>query len=147
MKTWTIEQMIAENPCRRPVDYQDPKYLKTLWGDRETVTLLDIAEFNIPSEDRIWVATRPNALTPTGSDRWLTLIVTRAIKTHSLNCGIVAVENWAQSWLSGEDRTKESAESAASAASAARTARAAWAESAESAQQIQDLISILKGGK
>jgi hypothetical protein len=62
-------------------------------------------------------------------DRAIERIVERAIRNHALHCDIVAVEQWATCWLSGEDRSLASARSAAEAAfgSARLAARAAAA--------------------
>ena len=73
----------------------------------------------------------------------LLLSVNRQVAANCLICGVPAVEKWAKKWLSGEDRSAESAarfaawsaaRSAESAAwSAARFAARSAARSAESA--------------
>ena len=60
----------------------------------------------------------------------LLLSVNRQVAANCLICGVPAVEKWAKKWLSGEDRSAESAawDAARSAASAAWSAArfAAW---------------------
>jgi hypothetical protein len=66
-------------------------------------------------------------------------IVDRAVRDHALPCA--ATREWAERWLSGEDRTWEGAEEAAMAAVAARAAEAAaWAaeEAAWAAEEADE---------
>ena len=173
MKTWTVEEMVAERLC--------PEYtrerISELWAGREALTLAEILDVPIAAQDRVWVACLPAALPAAVQDAWLERIVSRAVTTHALRCGIPAVEVWAQSWLDGTDRTgaaaraaaweaaraaawaaagaaDAAAEAAAGAAwvaagaaawAAAEAARAAWAaaRAAEREQQIDDLRQIL----
>ena len=67
--------------------------------------------------------------------RAIEVIVTSAIVEHALDCGIREVELWAARWLSGEDRSAESAFAAAEAwADAADAARADAADAARAAE-------------
>jgi len=134
MKTWTVEEMVAERPC--------PEYTRErmaeLWAGREALTLAEILDVPIAAQDRVWVACLPAALPAAVQDAWLERIVSRAVTTHALRCGIPAVEVWAQSWLDGTDRTGAAARAAARAAAwaaawAARAARAAAWEAAREA--------------
>ena len=134
MKTWTVEEMVAERPC--------PEYTRErmaeLWAGREALTLAEILDVPIAAQDRVWVACLPAALPAAVQDAWLERIVSRAVTTHALRCGIPAVEVWAQSWLDGTDRTGAAARAAAreaawAAAWAARAARAAAWEAARAA--------------
>jgi hypothetical protein len=111
---------------------------------------------------------RPGVLTEEQTTAWLDVLVTRAVRSHALRCGVPTVEEWAARWLSGEDRTARAAaaaawaaaeatwaEAAAWAARAARAAEATWAawaaEAAEAAaaaaereRQVRDLLGILE---
>jgi len=79
---------------------------------------------------------------------WLERVVTRAVTTHALHCGVPAVEQWAMRWLSGENRTARAAEEAwwaawgGGAEEAARGAREA-ARAAEYGLQVADLLAVL----
>ena len=119
MKSWTIDEMLAERPCE---EYTQER-ITELWAGRERLSLLEILDLPILAKDIVWVICRRNALTPEQQAEWLECIVTRAIRNHALNCGIPTVEAWAQNWLDGTDRS-----STAAAAWAAWTA--VWASEA-----------------
>ena len=120
MKSWTIGEMLNERPCTK---YTQER-ITELWAGRERLTLLEVLDLPILAEDIVWVICRKNALTPEQQAEWLECIVTRAIRNHALNCGILTVEAWARNWLNGSDR---SLAEAAAAAAAAWAAEAAWA--------------------
>ena len=144
MKSWTIDEMLAERPCE---EYTQER-ITELWAGRERLTLLEVLDLPISWADRVWVICRPDALTHEQKAEWLERIVTRAIRNHALNCGIPTVEAWAQNWLDGTDRSNAAA-AAAWTAEAARAARAAeaWAAAeaaeAERERQVQDCREIL----
>ena len=130
MTTWTIDQMLAEHPCAG----YDRARITDLWAGRDAIATRDILVLDIPAVDRIWAALHDPIIRPRVVER----IVTRAVTTHALTCGVPAVETWARRWLSGDDRTQAAAcaagaagaaraAGAAGAAEAARAARAAWA--------------------
>ena len=54
MKTWTVAQMLAEKPCSKYTE----EVLTKLWAGRETVTLIDILDMDIPDKDKMWGAWR-----------------------------------------------------------------------------------------
>ena len=91
---WTIDDMLAERPC----PYYDRVRVTELWDGRHGLTLGDILELEIPVTDRLWVVARSGIAVP-----WTERIVTRAVTTHVLSCGIPAVECWAVRWLDGTD--------------------------------------------
>ena len=129
MTTWTIDQMLAEHPCAG----YDRARITDLWAGRDAIATRDILVLDIPAVDRIWAALHDPIIGPRVVER----IVTRAVTTHALTCGVPAVETWARRWLSGDDRTQAAAcaAGAAEAAGAARAAGAAWAaEAAEAAR-------------
>lgn len=153
MQTWTVDEMLAHHPCAT----YDRARLTNLWAGRERLSVLDILDLDIPAADRVWAALQAGPHVAPAVER----IVTRAVSTHALHCGVPEVEAWAARWLSGEDRTAaaaaaaaavEAVESASWAASwAARAARASWAaaraaraaraveEAAEYSHQIDDI--------
>ena len=130
MKTWTIDEILAERPCK---EYTQER-ITELWAGRERLTLLEVLDLPIPAKDIVWVICRKNALTPEQQAEWLERIVTRAIRNHALNCGILTVEAWARNWLNGSDRSRAEAEAAAWAAEAEAARAAAWAAEAEAAR-------------
>lgn len=129
MKTWTVSEMMAENPC-----YTEDR-VRELWNGRESLSLLDICNLDIPNRDIIWAATLKSSMTSYNLyDRWLMdKVVDPCVAKHCLNCGISEVEHWASRWISGEDRSEDAAWNAARAAIAAKDAAgdaaraAAWA--------------------
>ena len=135
MKTWTVEEMVAERPC--------PEYTRErmaeLWAGREALSLLDILDLPISTEHRVWVTCRPDAITAAQRAAWLDLMVTRAVTAHALHCGIPAVEMWARGWFDGSDRTEASACAATwAAAEAAETGAARAAAAAAAAWTAAD---------
>ena len=143
MKSWTIDEMLAEHPC--------PEYTREriaeLWAGRPALTLLEIFDLPISAEHRMWPVWRSGALTELQQRTVLTRIVTRAVERHALKCGVVRVERWADDWLAGRDRTAARAAGAAWAAEAAwaaGAAGAAWAAwSPEYTRQIEDMRAVL----
>lgn len=108
MKSWSVDEMLAERPCE---DSYPRARLEKLARGRERMTLLEIIDDRcIPAADRVWVACRPGALTAEQLAAWLELIVTRAVTRHASHCGVAEVETWAARWLSGEDRSAEAAD-------------------------------------
>ncbi len=168
MKTWTVQEMIAERPCK---EYTEARLLE-LWAGRGALAVNDILNLDIPAADKVWVLCRPDVMTPEQRARWLGTIVERAIRRVLGKSNVPKWERWAERWLSGEDRTRKSAEAAAEAATRAAWAEAwaaeasawaaveeAWAEAAaveegsaaraaeaaEYEKQINDCLEILKG--
>lgn len=161
----TVDQIMSWSPCLR----YPRERVEELWMGRPILGLLDILSLDIPASDRIWVATRRGVLTREQRKAWLDRVVTRAVKTHALHCGVLAVESWAAKWLSGEDRSEAAAraaeaasvtdyaayaaEAAAKAASWEPYAAAKASEAAarfyevepEYARQVMDLRVVLSG--
>ena len=134
MKSWTIGEMLNERPC---AEYPRNR-IEDLWSGRERLSLRDILRLDIPASDRIWVVCRPGAMTDEQRAAWLERIVTRSVKDHALNCGILTVEAWARNWLNGSDRSRAEAARAAAETEASWAAReaaaaAAWAAAREAA--------------
>jgi hypothetical protein len=159
MKTWTVDEMLAEHPC----DRYNRERITELWAGKEALSLKEILFLNIPADDKLWVINRPSSLPWDICSRWMFMVVERAVRKHALHCGIPEVETWAERWLSGEDQSAEAARVARVAARVARVAAwAAWAAEAEAAAwaaeaaqaawaaqvaerqlQIDDLVSLL----
>ena len=108
MTTWTIDHMLAQNPCPE----YDRARITQLWAGRETLTTRDILDLDIPAKDRVWAALHDDDICARAVRR----IVTRVVRTHALTCEVLDVKTWAARWLSGEDRTRAAASRAASAA-------------------------------
>jgi len=90
--------------------------LKSIFGNKKYFTPIEVArKRSVSIEDRIWVLLRPEIL---GVDLPLVMdeIVGYVVKKNCLKCGVAEVEKWAEKWLSGEDRSYDSAYSAWSAA-------------------------------
>jgi hypothetical protein len=105
--TLTVDQIMSYSPC---LTYPRSR-VKALWAGRPSLTLLEILDLDIPAEDRVWVLTRPRflnrpgVLTEAQTKAFLDRVVTRAVTTHVLHCGIPAAEAWASGWLDGTDRS------------------------------------------
>lgn len=117
MKSWTVDEMLAEQPC-----YTRERLVELL-GDRERATLLEIIEDErIPATHRIWCCCRGGREFVAA---WLLLVMTRCVSAHALRCGIGEIERWAQQWLDGKKDRSWSAAWAAGAAGAAEAEAAA----------------------
>ena len=129
--SWTIAAVLKHRPCLSKTE------IRRHFGSRRTLTLQQILDLpDLSDEHKVWMACRPGTLSTTCLTRWQVAVLTRAITTHALTCGVTAVEQWAARWLSGENRAAAgAADAAAWAANAARTA--------EYRQQILDLRAAL----
>jgi hypothetical protein len=147
----TVEEIVKHKPCWKLGDGSyDLDAIRAVVGDG--ITLLDLLRkageqgCRLTYDDAVWVATREGFLDPTIRQQWIEIIVTRAVREHTLHCGVKEVEEWAKKWLSGEDRTAaRAAREAARAAARAEAARAWSAWAAERKQQVEDLIGLLEG--
>jgi hypothetical protein len=102
--------------------------LEELAAGRESLTVLEILDLDIPALDKLWaVLLREEVL---GTELYRAFghaCADRVVERHALHCGIPEVEQWAARWLGGEDRTEAAAWDAWAAARAAwPAARAAW---------------------
>ncbi len=129
MKSWTVDEMVAECPC------YSRERIEQLFAGREQLTLLEILDLHISDRDKAWVCARENEY----RTEWIARVVTRAVETHALRCGVPAVEQWAARWLSGEDRSDAAVYAAAY--NAAASADAAYY--AEWARQVQDMRDVI----
>jgi len=97
MKTWTVDEMMAEEPCSE----YTREVIEHLWKGRERLSLVEILNLDIPSADKMWVVFRQGALTKEQTINILNKIVTRAVIDHALHCEIKKVEKLAKRWMSG----------------------------------------------
>ena len=118
MKTWTIDEMLAETP----LEYHSRALLEALWDGRERLSILDVLRLPISTRERLCIATIFGALEPTTRSRWQAGIVTRAINRALEVYDAPEFAAWAQGWLNGADRSAESARAAYTAARAAAEA-------------------------
>jgi len=125
--TFTIDQILRWKPC----EYYHRKRIEGLFSGRESITAEELAELDIPIEDKIWVFLHTKHA-PEITER----IVTRAVTNHALTCGLPEVETWAKRWLDGTDRSEAAAaaaedraadRAAEDRAAAAAAVWAAWA--------------------
>jgi hypothetical protein len=73
------------------------------------------------------------------------VIIARAVTNYALHCGVNKVEKWAKNWLSGVDRTANSARSAANYACACTdvktTAANAVCSAADAASKASEILN------
>jgi hypothetical protein len=122
MKTLTPKQIVDLKPC----EGYNLKQITKLFGNKKSMTYLEILNTNkIPPWDIVWVFCRSTVLDDDIRNQWLEVIITRAVTNYALHCGVDDVEEWAQNWLNGVDRTTEAAVNAEAAADEAYAAYAA----------------------
>jgi hypothetical protein len=105
MKSVTVDEVLAMKPCS---DYTRER-VEQLWSGRGALSVVEILDLDIPAEDRLWAVLREEVL---GTELYRAFghaCADRAVERHALHCGIPKVEQWAARWLSGEDRTEDSA--------------------------------------
>lgn len=117
MKTLTVSDIMALRPC-----YSESR-VRELFGDRESLSLVEILQLDIPAEDRIWVLTRECVCDRDLLLAWVNGVADRAVRKYCLECGNTAVEAWARGWLDGTDRSQAAAAAAYAAAAAGAAAR------------------------
>ena len=125
MTTITVDMVMSWHPC-----WSEPA-VRSVVGDGLPVTsdtVRQVRARGVSDEDIVWAACR--ALDASTRTAWLERVVTRAVTTHALHCGVPAIESWARRWLGGEDRTAKSAwavaEATRSVVEAAAEAVDAW---------------------
>jgi len=121
MKTLTIDDVLAYEPC------YTRERVEELFAGRTEMTIREICAVDVPAKDRVWLLTQDGVLDADMRDKWITMIVTRAITNHALHCDIPEVERWAENWLSGADRSSDAADAADAAVRAAYVAALAAA--------------------
>jgi len=100
---WTVADAVESDSCYAKL------HILELWAGRESLSVLEVLDLDIPVEDRMWAASRMICGHPVGEiARVLTL--TRVITKYALP--YEATREWAKRWLSGEDRTFASAKEA-----------------------------------
>ena len=160
----TLERVISFGPCH------SAEKIQAWYPGRKRVRLSTVLrDDRITRADRLWLATR--VLPKPVVQRWLEVVVERAIRRSLGTSGCPAWESWAAAWLDGTDRAADAAQAAALAAwaraaraaaeaavaaraaaladaawaaVAAEAAEAAWAaEAEEQERQIRDLLEII----
>jgi len=127
MKTLTIDDVMAYEPC------YTRERVEKLFAGRTEITIREICAVDVPARDRVWLFTQDGVLDADMRDKWITMIVTRAITNHVLHCDIPEVERWAEKWLSGADRSSDAAHAAARVAADSAYAAYVAADSANAA--------------
>jgi hypothetical protein len=132
----TVDDIMYLNPC---TEYPSER-VEEIFAGRESLALTEICDLDLPPEDVIWTVSRladPETLTA-----WVQRVADRSVERFAVNNP--RISDWAERWLSGEDRSVEAADVAVEASTdfdlfrsdlnaskAARAARAArWASKA-----------------
>lgn len=122
MKRLSVDDVMEMGPCR---SYSERR-VRELFGDSETLSLIEVLGLDIPAEDRLWVMFQNGVIEDDVLQRFANVIADRAVRNHALT--YEPTREWAEAWLSGEDRSKEAARAAIErAAVEAWAAWAAWA--------------------
>lgn len=114
MKSWTVDEVMELEPC------YSRERVEELWGERESLSALDVCDLDIPAVDRLW-------LLLSGGDHVepaIDTIAERTVKNHAANCGVKSVEATAAEWLAASPSERRSDASWASKWAAA--GEAAW---------------------
>lgn len=121
MTSYTVDDVMARGPCWTRERVEEG------FGGAQALSLPEmLRREDVPAADRVWLGL---ALRPDVAVRFAGIVADRAVRTYALPCQATA--EWAERWLSGEDRSEAAASaaawSAADAAAAASASRAAWA--------------------
>lgn len=146
MKTITLQDLDRWGARGRlPGERYSDERVRQLWGGDST-TPLELARMkSIPLKDRLWALLRVEVLGDAFT-KVLREIAEPVVEKYALHCGIPDVEGWAQNWLSGEDRTRESVEKAARATARA-TVRAASAEASAAWAEVSAVWAAAVGNR
>jgi len=105
MKTWTVDEMLAEYILDPRVECQ----IESAWPGRATVSLLEIVEeFPLSDFHRLVIALKPGVLAPQVRNQWGLFVSRRALTRALCMCGEVPVCNvsgwrdWARKWIMGD---------------------------------------------
>ena len=137
----TLERVVSWIPCSEYRDNNNARLLE-LYPSKEADLTDVLRDDRIPVEDRVWVGC--HALPWETIEPVVVGWVERAIRRCLGKSGIPEWEAWAERWLSGKDRTGETAWDASWAigpATAVRAARAARAASAARAVEVAELAA------
>jgi len=160
MRKVTVDDIMAHYPCE---EYPRER-VEELWGGKEDLTLTEILDLGIPTEDRIWAVTKFLSEEENGQfTRWCALqvvhlwdcpdVVKRYLETGDEGLrGAARTTALAAAWGAAQDAARAAAWGAVhAAADAARTtahaaacttARAAWGEVRQ--KQINYLKELVK---
>lgn len=98
----TVDEVWDFSPCP---DYPYERIVE-LFNGRETLSLREIADLDIPLGDRMWVlcnAHRDRAF------EWSCQVLEDYLLTVIADSPSVAWQSWANAWITGEDRSWDSA--------------------------------------
>lgn len=107
----TRKQLLAWNPCCQDKGerYCDEN-LNVLFNGKESINWIDMLMMDsVPAEDKIWLATRPDALPSKIQEQFINIVVDRVVRKCCLNCGNESVKVWAVDWLDGTNRSYDAA--------------------------------------
>lgn len=128
----TIEKLRKwEACCSAPGQRYDDANLRRLFRGKPSLSLVEVLrKRSVPYEDRVWVATRPGAMTKRQIQAFCNCTADRAVRRHALHCGVEAAKAGpARAW-------------AVMMAAREAAAGAAWAARR---QQVRDLLRIVQG--
>lgn len=128
--SWTVDDVV---PLWARI--YDRKRIEELWAGRKSLDFRQIAELDVLFVERLRLLITSKAVES---------IMERAILKHALHCGVDSVEQWAELWLSGADRSADKAHLAQMRATT--RAAATVAHAATAAATATDVKAWLKVG-
>lgn len=131
MKRLSVDQVMRMRPCS---EYSEER-VRELFGRRKTLSLIQILDLGIPPADRLWVMFQDNVVDDETLRRFANIVVDRAVRNHALT--YEPIREWAERWLSGEDRSEKSASAADRAARWVAEDAEEWARAAASASSAR----------
>lgn len=103
MKRLSVDEIMGMKPCEA---YPEAR-VQELFGERETLSLIQILDLDIPAKDRLRVMLRKGVVEEEVLRRFSDVVANRAVRNHALTFG--PIREWAAKWLSGADRSEWSA--------------------------------------
>lgn len=105
--SWTVNEIINKMSC----DDYTRKQILEICEERVSLTLAEILDLDISDGYKIRICCGDHFL----RTNWLERVMTRCITDHALHCGVTEVEQFAQRWLGGIDRSCSAANKASDA--------------------------------
>lgn len=106
MEKINVSQVMALTPC---VAYSQ-EVVTALADAYGEIAFADLCALEIKHTDKLWLCIR--LLTTEQLNTLVARAVDRQVLGNCQSCGVAAVESWATTWLSSEDRTEDSANTA-----------------------------------
>ncbi len=122
----TVDDIMERHPCG---EYPRSR-IEELWQHKNSLTALEISHLDIPDKDILWALFRVAGTVV--SRQVANMAADRVVRAYALPES--STHDWAQKWLSGEDRSAEWAAEAAEAAEGRKTERR---------QQVADFRRLL----